>query len=606
MEQKNKKSHNLLILFAAIALLVIISQFYGKPDVSIIKFSDFISAVEKGKVKSVVVEGVKISGEFNDGKRFQTTINEQFDSGEFFIKHKGISVEMKEASDGSFFTSLLFTFLPIAILIYFFYRMAKNNGAGGNAMAFGKAKAKRVESGNKKITFADVAGIDEMREELEEVVDYLCGNQRYADLGGRIPKGVLLMGAPGTGKTLLAKAIAGEADVPFFAMSGSEFVEMFVGVGASRVRDLFEQAKKNAPCIIFIDEIDAMGKHRGTGVGGGNDEREQTLNQILVEMDGIDANEGVILIAATNRPDVLDPGLLRPGRFDRKIIVPRPDMAGRAAILKVHTKRKKLDSSVDLVKIAQKTPGMTGADLENITNEAALSAGRKKQKAIFMEDFEEAVDKVLMGKKMNRKMVEKERENTAYHEAGHALMMLECKESSPLHKVSIEPRSNGALGVTFSFPKDDVYTYTKSQLSDMVLVVLGGRAAEEIIFGKNQITTGASNDLERATKTVRDMISKWSMDEESGLGVFDNSHTNPFLGKELAMGSGVSQGMQEKIENRTNEILKDSYDKVIQILTARKNGLQKLAQALLAKETLSAEEVMAVLEDGNSSLVPKD
>lgn len=494
-----------------------------------------------------------------------------------------------------FLKAIFYIVLLAAGFIIVMRFLAKRQGTSG-AIDFGKAKAKKFDGKGEKVTFADVAGIDEIREEVEEVVDYLRGNKRYASLGARIPKGVLLMGAPGTGKTLLAKAIANEADVPFFFMSGSDFMEMFVGIGASRVRNLFVQARKSAPCIVFIDEIDAMGKHRGTGIGGGHDEREQTLNQLLVEMDGFDGASGVIVIGATNRPDILDPGLLRPGRFDRKIVVLKPDLAGRLAILKVHTKKMKLDPSVDLQKVARITPEMTGADLANAANEAALSAGRKERQAIMAEDFEDAVEKVYLGKKMNRKVVEEDRRAIAYHEAGHAIATLECKHADPLHKVSIIPRSHGAGGVTFHLPKEDRYLYSKAKLLDEIVVFLGGRVAEELAFGKDGITTGASNDLERATEYARNMISKWGMDEGSGLGVFENAHANPFLGKDLAMGSGVSQGRQEKVEKRINEILAELRAKAMEILTARKADLEKLAQALLERETLSAEEVLQLFE----------
>jgi cell division protease FtsH len=475
--------------------------------------------------------------------------------------------------------------------------MRQMQAGGGKAMSFGKSRARLMTENAVKITFKDVAGIEEAKEEVAEIIEFLKDPKKFTRLGGRIPKGVLLVGAPGSGKTLLARAIAGEAGVPFFSISGSDFVEMFVGVGAARVRDLFIQAKKNSPCIIFIDEIDAVGRHRGAGLGGGHDEREQTLNQLLVEMDGFEANEGVILIAATNRPDVLDPALLRPGRFDRQVVVPIPDLKGREAILKVHTRKVPLSSTVDLTVLARSTPGFSGADLENLVNEAALLAARVNREAVSMEDFEQAKDKVLMGSERKSMILsEQERSTTAYHEAGHTLVAHLVPGTDPIHKVTIIPRGR-ALGLTQQLPLDDRHTYPKDYLLGTLAVLLGGRAAEELIF--NQYTTGAGNDLERATELARKMVCNWGMSEELGPITFGKREEHVFLGREISHPKDFSEETARTIDAAIKTLVLGSYDRAKDLLTAHRNELQALAQALLEKETLDGREIQALLGSFN-------
>jgi cell division protease FtsH len=603
MEPKTNYARRIgALLFLLLILYIMWEIFAPKGAVQIkvkdISFNEFVTAVESGRVKSVEIAGMEISGEMADKSRFSTFKEYGYNVTDLLVKNKVPFKNVYKSENSALWSTIIQALIWVVLIVVGFIfisrYLAKRQGPGGT-FGFGEAKVKRYDGGKDKITFADVAGIDEVKEELKEIVEYLRGNKIFKKLGGRIPKGVLLLGPSGVGKTYVARAVAGEADVPFLSISGSDFVEMFVGVGASRVRSLFEQARKNAPCIIFIDEIDAMGKLRGTGIGGGNDEREQTLNQILVEMDGFAPNCGIILIGATNRPDILDTALLRPGRFDRKVYVPRPDINGRFAILQVHSKEKLLAESVDLMTVARGTTGMTGADLENIMNEAALLAGRRGKDAIEMQDIEDAVEKVMMGKERSMKISDDEKKVIAYHEAGHAIACLNCEGAEPLHKISIIPRG-GALGVTVQLPTEDRYLMSKRHLENRVLTLLGGRAAEELIFGKDGVTTGASNDLERATEMVGQAIAKFGMDGEFGLASFGGENGNPFLGKELAMHSGMSQGMREKIEERVRDLLAEKYEEAKRLVEAHRSDLEALTKALLERETLSAEDVKKLLE----------
>jgi len=510
------------------------------------------------------------------------------------LRAKKVKIIAKPPEQNPWYINFFFSWGPIIFLVLVWVFFMRQMQLGGNrAMSFGRAKARLMSDKSVKVTFADVAGIEEAKAEVEEIIEFLKDPQKFSKLGGKIPKGVLLVGPPGTGKTLLAKAIAGEADVPFFSISGSDFVEMFVGVGASRVRDLFDQAKKNAPCIIFIDEIDAVGRHRGAGLGGGHDEREQTLNQLLVEMDGFEGNEGIIIIAATNRPDVLDPALLRPGRFDRQIVVPVPDVKGRLAILGVHTQKLPLAEDVDLEKIARGTPGFSGADLSNLVNEAALIAARRSKEMVDMSDFEFAKDKVLMGVE-RRSMVlsETERKNTAYHEAGHALVAKLTPGTDPIHKVSIIPRGR-ALGVTQQLPIDDRYTYTRDFLQKTLSVLMGGRAAEELVF--NQMTTGAGNDIERATELARKMVTEWGMSERLGPLAFGKKDEQIFLGREIAKHKNYSEKTAEEIDAEITNIVKGAYEKAKKLLEENFQVLDSLAKALLERETLESHDIDEII-----------
>ncbi|MBZ5660930.1 MAG: ATP-dependent zinc metalloprotease FtsH [Acidobacteriia bacterium] len=563
-------------------------------------YSEFMAQVERGNVKEVTLylspNSYEVEGEWREpSKKFRTTIfKESSPDLAKTLQDKQVLINVKEVTRGDWITFLV-NAAPLLLLVAFWIFMMRQMQAGGNkAMSFGKSRARLLTAQQKKATFKDVAGTDEAKEELQEIIEFLKDPQKFQKLGGRIPKGVLLVGPPGTGKTLLARAIAGEANVPFFSISGSDFVEMFVGVGASRVRDLFEQGKKNAPCIIFIDEIDAVGRHRGAGLGGGHDEREQTLNALLVEMDGFESNEGVILIAATNRPDVLDPALLRPGRFDRRVVVARPDVKGREEILRVHTRKVPLSEDVDLSVIARGTPGFSGADLANLVNEAALWAARQGRKLVFMVDFEMSKDKVMMGVE-RRSMIlsEEEKKNTAYHEAGHALVAAMTPGTDPLHKVTIIPRGM-ALGLTMQLPIDDKHTYTKTYLEGTLTVLMGGRTAEEIFLG--HITTGAGNDIERATDIARKMVCDWGM---SSLGplAFGKKEEAIFLGREIAQHRDFSEDTAVHIDQEVHRIVTTAYNNAYNILDTNKETLERIAQALLDREVLDAAELKLLLEN---------
>jgi cell division protease FtsH len=552
-------------------------------------YSDFLIAVDAGEVRSVTLQGQNVEGVYQDERPFTTFAPD--DPGLVQeLRSKGVVIQAKAEEDGSFWMTMLVSWGPILLLIgvwIFFIRQMQSGG--GKAMSFGKSRAKLMSDTGAQVTFKDVAGVDEAKDELEEIVSYLRDPKKFSRLGGRIPKGVLLIGPPGTGKTLLARAIAGEADVPFFTISGSDFVEMFVGVGASRVRDLFLQGKKNAPCIIFIDEIDAVGRHRGAGLGGGHDEREQTLNQLLVEMDGFESNEGVILISATNRPDVLDPALLRPGRFDRQVVVPRPDIKGRSKILKVHSRKIPLSPDVDMDVVAKGTPGFSGADLANLINEAALLAARANKEQVEMADLESAKDKVMMGAERRSLVItEKEKNVTAYHEAGHAVVAFYLPDADPVHKVTIIPRGR-ALGVTMYLPAEEKYNESRSGLETIICTLLGGRVAEELVF--DEITSGASNDIERVTGIARKMVCEWGMSDKVGPLAYGEKEGEVFLGRDLGHMKNYSESMAEEIDGEIRRIVQKGYERTRQILSEHKDGLTRVAEALLEKETLDAAEV---------------
>jgi cell division protease FtsH len=562
-----------------------------------IGFSVFLDRVNQGYVDKVVIRGDEIRGEMKQtapgGKReFNTTVPPNYDATIDLLREKGVAMEVEPQRDAPFITALI-TWAPFLFLIGLWIFFMRQMQAGGNkALSFGKSKAKLLSGSAKKVTFKDVAGVDEAKLELHEIIEFLKEPQKFTKLGGKIPKGVLLMGPPGTGKTLLARAIAGEANVPFFSISGSDFVEMFVGVGASRVRDLFEQGKKNAPCIIFIDEIDAVGRHRGAGLGGGHDEREQTLNQLLVEMDGFESNDGVILIAGTNRPDVLDPALLRPGRFDRRVVVDLPDLKGREGILRVHTRNIPLAEDVDLSVLARGTPGFSGADLANLVNEAALNAARYDKKKVQMVDFEYAKDKVIMGvERKSMMMSDREKRNTAYHESGHTIVAAMLPAADPLHKVTIIPRGR-ALGLTQQLPTEDKYSYSKRYLEAMLAVLMGGRIAEEVFIG--EITTGAGNDIERATGMARKMVCEWGM-SELGPVTYGKKEEAIFLGREFAQHQDFSESTAVEIDKEVRRILDKAYKAAHEIITTNKNALDRIARRLLEKETLEGPEVNQII-----------
>lgn len=577
----------LVISLVFVMLYHLFNQPKGAQD-SVI-YSEFISHVEKGQVSEVTIQGESIQGKFTDGRSFKTYSPK--DAGVVaLLKDKGVRISAKPLDDSPWYMTLLVSWFPMLFLIgVWIFFMRQMQSGGGKAMSFGKSRARLMTDKTKKVTFEDVAGIDEAKAELEEVIDFLRDPKKFTRLGGRIPKGLLLVGQPGTGKTLLARAIAGEAGVPFLSISGSDFVEMFVGVGASRVRDLFTQGKKHAPCIIFIDEIDAVGRHRGAGLGGGHDEREQTLNQLLVEMDGFESNEGVILVSATNRPDVLDPALLRPGRFDRQVVVPLPDVKGREMILKVHTRNAPLAPDVDFAVIARGTPGFSGADIENLVNEAALYAARMNKDTVDLTDFEFAKDKVMMGAERRSMVIsDLEKRNTAYHESGHALVARLLPGSDPIHKVTIIPRGR-ALGVTQQLPIDEKHTYPKRYLLTNISILLGGRAAEEIVL--HDFTTGAGNDIERATNMARKMVCEWGMSEVMGPLSYGKKEEQVFLGRDFMTHKDYSEQTAQKIDEEISRIVSEAYREAKRLLTEHLEILHKIAAALLEKEVLNTTEL---------------
>jgi cell division protease FtsH len=584
-----------LALWMVIGLIVILLfqlfQQNQSPRGEIV-FSDFLKKVESGEVREVTLKGNNVSGRMSDGSSFRTFTADYPDLVKS-LKDKGVKIDVKPPDTNSWLAIIL-QWVPMLLFIgVWVFFMRQMQGGGAKALSFGKARARLISDKQNKITFQDVAGVDEAKEELREIIEFLKDPPKFQKLGGKIPKGVLLVGPPGTGKTLLAKAIAGEANVPFFSISGSDFVEMFVGVGASRVRDLFEQGKKHAPCIIFMDEIDAVGRHRGAGLGGGHDEREQTLNQLLVEMDGFETNEGVILIAATNRPDVLDPALLRPGRFDRQVVVARPDVKGREEIFKVHTRRIPLAPKVDLKVLARGTPGFSGADLANLVNEAALLAARQDQKVVEMIDFENAKDKVLMGVERRSLIIsEAEKKTIAYHEAGHALVADLLPGADPLHKVTIIPRGR-ALGLTQQLPADDKYNYSRDYLVNRITILLGGRAAEEIVF--QQQTTGAGDDLEKATDMARKMVCEWGMSDRMGPLTFGKAEEHIFLGREVARPKDFSEETAVLIDSEIKRIVVECATRARHMIESNLEKLHALARALLERESLNGEEIARIL-----------
>jgi cell division protease FtsH len=588
--------HIALWLVLALVFLVIFSVFskqHGRePE---IVFSEFMGAVDRSDVQEVVIQGHNIQGKYKNGERFRTFAPNDPELVKS-LREKKVKIAAKPEEDSPWYMVLLLNWFPMLLLIgVWIFFMRQMQVGGGKAMSFGKSRAKLLTENQHRITFSDVAGVEEAKDDLQEIIAFLKDPKKFTKLGGRIPKGCLLVGPPGTGKTLLARAIAGEAGVPFFSISGSDFVEMFVGVGASRVRDLFVQGKKNAPCIIFIDEIDAVGRHRGAGLGGGHDEREQTLNQLLVEMDGFEANEGVILIAATNRPDVLDPALLRPGRFDRRVVVPRPDVKGREGILQVHTRKVPVAQDVDIAVLARATPGFAGADLENLVNEAALLAARNNKEKVDMRDFELAKDKVMMGAERRSMIIsDEEKRNTAYHEAGHALVAKLLPGADPIHKVTIIPRGM-ALGLTQQLPMDEKHTYPKEYLLNNLVILFGGRVAEELVL--NHMTTGAGNDIEKATDLARRMVCEWGMSERLGPMTFGKKEEEIFLGRDFTQKVDYSESTAIEIDAEVRRIIQDSYHKAQGLLKSNIRLLHKVAETLLEKEVLDGSEIDAIVRE---------
>ncbi len=587
----NPLQKNIALWLVISLVFVLLFHLFNEPKATqeSIVYSDFLTHVERGQIGEVQVQGENITGKLTTGKTFKTYAPKDDDLIPL-LRSKGVRIAAKPVEDSPWYMTILISWFPMILLIgVWIFFMRQMQSGGGKAMAFGKSRAKLMTDKSKKITFADVAGIDEAKGELQEVIDFLKDPKKFTRLGGRIPKGLLLVGQPGTGKTLLARAIAGEADVPFLSISGSDFVEMFVGVGASRVRDLFTQGKKQAPCIIFIDEIDAVGRHRGAGLGGGHDEREQTLNQLLVEMDGFESNEGVILVSATNRPDVLDPALLRPGRFDRQVMVPLPDVRGREKILQVHAKKTILDEDVNFAVIARGTPGFSGADIENLVNEAVLYAARMGKERVGMRDFEFAKDKVLMGAERRSMVIsDVEKRNTAYHEAGHTLVAKLLPGTDPIHKVTIIPRGR-ALGLTQQLPIDEKHTYPRKYLLNNIAILLGGRAAEDLVL--NDFTTGAGNDIERATHLARKMVCEWGMSDAIGPLSYGKKEEQIFLGREFATHKDYSEQTAEKIDQEITRIVSEAYEKSKTLLMDHMDILNRMANALLEKEVLNAEEI---------------
>ena len=611
----NNIGKNVLLWLMVLVLLISLVNLFDTPAANTmpnaaqsLSYSEFLDSVQQGKVGEVIIQGDKVRGTYRDQPELAFTANLPANTNvvdQLRASNVKISAMPKEEPRASFF-EVMIAWLPavlfIGVWIFFMRQMQSSNG---KAMGFGKSRAKLLTEKTGRVTFDDVAGIEEAKEELQEVVEFLKDPHKFQRLGGKIPKGVLLVGPPGTGKTLTARAVAGEANVPFFTISGSDFVEMFVGVGASRVRDMFEQGKKNAPCIIFIDEIDAVGRHRGAGLGGGNDEREQTLNQLLVEMDGFEANEGVILIAATNRPDVLDPALLRPGRFDRQVVVPNPDIMGREKILKVHMRKVPLSADVDARVIARGTPGFSGADLANLVNEGALLAARLNKKSVGMAEFEAAKDKVMMGaERRSMVMSEEEKKLTAYHESGHAIAALHLPESDPIHKATIIPRGR-ALGMVMRLPEGDRVSVSRAKLKADLVVAVGGRMAEEMIFGHDKVTTGASSDIKMATDMSRRMVTEWGMSDKLGFLRYAANEEQVFLGHSVAHQKNMSEDTAKLVDSEVKAIIDEAYDACRKILTENRHELETLAQGLLEYETLSGDEIKALLH-GEKIVRPED
>jgi cell division protease FtsH len=583
----------LVLLLVLLGIFSVFSKQAGR-DPEIV-FSEFMGSVERGEVQEVLIQGHNIQGKYKNGERFRTFAPNDPELVKS-LRDKKVKIAAKPEDESPWYMVLLLNWFPMLLLIgVWIFFMRQMQVGGGKAMSFGKSRAKLLTENQHRVTFSDVAGVDEAKDDLQEIIAFLKDPKKFTKLGGRIPKGCLLVGPPGTGKTLLARAIAGEAGVPFFSISGSDFVEMFVGVGASRVRDLFVQGKKNAPCIIFIDEIDAVGRHRGAGLGGGHDEREQTLNQLLVEMDGFEANEGVILIAATNRPDVLDPALLRPGRFDRRVVVPRPDVKGREGILQVHTRKVPLATDVDVAVLARATPGFAGADLENLVNEAALLAARNNKDKVDMRDFELAKDKVMMGAERRSMIIsDEEKRNTAYHEAGHALVAKLLPGADPIHKVTIIPRGM-ALGLTQQLPMDEKHTYPKDYLLNNLVILFGGRVAEELVL--NHMTTGAGNDIEKATELAHRMVCEWGMSEKLGPMTFGKKEEEIFLGRDFTQRQDYSENTAIEIDAEVRRIIQESYERAKDLLKSNLRLLHKVAESLLEKEVLDGTEIDAIVSE---------
>ena len=597
----NNFTKNLALWVIIGLLLIALFNLFQNPSSrspqSNLSYSEFLSEVDAGRINDVTIQGKTINGHYADGRSFSTYVPPEDPNLVASLRERGVSITAAPIDDSMpSLLGVLVSWFPMLLLIgVWIFFMRQMQSGGGKAMGFGKSRARLLTEKHGRVTFNDVAGIDEAKEELQEVVEFLKHPQKFQQVGGRIPKGVLLVGPPGTGKTLLARAIAGEANVPFFTISGSDFVEMFVGVGASRVRDMFEQAKKHAPCIVFIDEIDAVGRHRGAGLGGGNDEREQTLNQLLVEMDGFEANEGVILIAATNRPDVLDPALLRPGRFDRQVVVPNPDVLGRERILQVHMKKVRVGPDVDAKTIARGTPGFSGADLANIVNEAALLAARAGKRMVSMIDFEAAKDKVMMGaERRSMVMTEDEKKLTAFHEAGHALVGHFSPASDPIHKATIIPRGR-ALGMVMRLPEGDRISVSREKLEADIAVAMGGRVAEELIFGHDKVTAGASSDIEQATKIARHMVTQWGMSDKLGPIAYGENQQEVFLGHSVTQSKNLSEETAQLIDGEIRELVDTGYDKAKTLINDHIDRLNDLANALLEHETLTGDEISAIL-----------
>ncbi|MGY3485062.1 cell division protease FtsH [Bradyrhizobium sp. USDA 4011] len=586
-----------IIVLLLLALFTLFQNPGQRSSSSDISFSQLLTEVDQGHVRDVVIQGPEIHGTFNNGTSFQTYAP----SDPTLVKRlydAKVQITAKAPGDNvPWFVSLLVSWLPfIALIGVWIFLSRQMQGGAGKAMGFGKSRAKMLTEAHGRVTFEDVAGVDEAKQDLQEIVEFLRDPGKFQRLGGRIPRGVLLVGPPGTGKTLIARAVAGEANVPFFTISGSDFVEMFVGVGASRVRDMFEQAKKNAPCIIFIDEIDAVGRHRGAGLGGGNDEREQTLNQLLVEMDGFEANEGVILIAATNRPDVLDPALLRPGRFDRQVVVPNPDVVGREQILKVHVRKVPLAPDINLKTIARGTPGFSGADLMNLVNEAALTAARRNKRMVTQAEFEEAKDKVMMGaERKSLVMTEEEKLLTAYHEGGHAIVGLNVVATDPIHKATIIPRGR-ALGMVMQLPERDKLSMSLEQMTSRLAIMMGGRVAEELIFGREKVTSGAASDIEQATRLARMMVTRWGLSEELGTVSYGENQDEVFLGMSVSRTQNASEATVQKIDSEIRRLVEEGYNEATKILTEKRQDLEALAKGLLEFETLTGDEIIDLLK----------